>query len=254
MMWEFINTGFHSGTYNMEFDEGLAHRLGEGIGSPTLRLFGWKPYTISIGFNQQMEDFDVEAISLAGYDIVRRPTGGRAIFHAHELTYSVVMNVGERSVRDIYHYISGGLLKGLQLLGINAELSGKDERLTTPFSDSSSIPCFASTARSEIHVDGKKLVGSAQRRYGRIVLQHGSFLLGPQHKRIVDFLSPHVLDARQVIEESLTHRTTDAETILGRAVTFDEAALCVKEGFERACGMKFRATSQRHEQSSVSIH
>jgi lipoate-protein ligase A len=254
MMWEFMNTGFHSGTFNMEFDEALAHRLGDGTGPPTLRLFGWNPYTISVGFNQPMEDFNHEAISRSGYDIVRRPTGGRAIFHAHELTYSVVMNVGERSVREIYHYISEGILEGLRLLGITAELSGKDDRLTTPFSDPSSIPCFASSARSEIHVDGKKLVGSAQRRYGKVVLQHGSFLLGPQHKRIVDFLSPHVLDALQVIEESLTYRTTDAETILGRTITFDEAARCVKEGFERACGMEFSTTSQNNEHTIVSIH
>ena len=242
-MWTFLNTGFQSGALNMEFDETLAAQFDPSHDEAVVRVYGWKPCAISIGTHQCMEDFDLERIADAGIDLVRRPTGGRAIFHAHELTYSVVMHAGNRGVREIYRHISTALLEGVRLLGIPAQLSGNDERLSTPFADPESIPCFSSSAKCEIQYKGKKIVGSAQRRYGFIVLQHGSFLLGTEHKRIVDFLAPHVQSARAVLDDHLSARTIEAETIVGRTITFEEAAHCIRHGFERAWNITFTESS-----------
>ena len=238
-MAQFLNTGFHDGIFNMQFDADLAIRFDPSRDDAILRVYGWNPYAISIGAHQRMENFDRTLIEKEGYDIVRRPTGGRAILHAHELTYSLIMDGGSRGVREVYRHISRGLLRGLQSMGVRAELSGMDDRLTTPFADPTSIPCFSSSAKCEIQFEGRKLVGSAQRRYGTIVLQHGSVLLGPAHRRLTEFLAPHVQSNRSVLENDLIDRTIEVETILGRSVTFEDAADCIRRGFEHAWSTTF---------------
>src|SRR5258707_15793715 len=126
-MGQFLNTGFNSASFNMDFDTALAMQFDPSGSDTILRVYGWKPYAISIGVHQAMEDFDRERLTAEGIDIVRRPTGGRAILHAHELTYSVVMNAGDRGVRYAYRYIGTGLLEGLRIMGIPAQLSGTDD-------------------------------------------------------------------------------------------------------------------------------
>ena len=88
------------------------------------------------------------------------------------------------------------------------------------------------------------MVGSAQRRYGNVILQHGSLLLGPEHLRIAEFLAPHILNVRDAIEENLLNHTIDAKSILGREVSFDEAADAVQRGFESAHGISFEAMNE----------
>ena len=272
MRWHFRNTGFSPGKFNMETDESLAAGLDAAGGIPLLRVYGWKPHAVSIGFHQQMEDFDLRALQRAGIDIVRRPTGGRAILHADEITYSVVMPGGGRSPREIYKLISAGLLASLQVLGIEAQLADGDlagspavSRTAEPGQedpalshtagsgrenparqegraerdDPQSVPCFSSSAKYEIQFEGRKIVGSAQRRYGGTVLQHGSILLGPGHTRIAGFLSRESRSARPRLEADLASRTIDAGTILNREVPFGEAARALKKGFELACGAVF---------------
>ncbi|MBI4547720.1 MAG: lipoate--protein ligase family protein [Ignavibacteriae bacterium] len=239
MRWGFLNTGFRDGNGNMKFDEELALRLRNAIGPCTLRVYGWQPYTISIGFNQCMEDFDLHKIHEYGIDIVRRPTGGRAILHAHELTYSIAMYIESRSPREIYRYISEGLLHSLKLLGIDAQLSTNEINFQQHYQNPSSIPCFSHSTKYEIQFNECKLIGSAQRRYANVVLQHGSILLGPQHRQIVEFLAPHVQDSKKILEDYLAAHTIDIETILGRSVSFDETAECIKKGFESAWNMTF---------------
>ena len=273
MRWQFRNTGFSPGKFNMETDESLAAGMAgssDPATIPLLRVYGWKPHAVSIGFHQRMEDFDLRALQRAGIDIVRRPTGGRAILHADEITYSVVMPAGGRSPREIYKLISAGLLASLQALGVEAQLADPAERYgppepderdpalsgaarpsrdgqdvpavrddPPPRDDPRSVPCFSSSAKYEIQFDGRKLVGSAQRRYGGSVLQHGSLLLGPGHRRIVEFLSTESRHARPRLEADLAGRTIDAGTILNREVPFGEAARALKKGFELACGITF---------------
>lgn len=239
MNWKFVNTGFQTGSFNMYFDEKLASRLRDGSGHPTLRVYGWNPPAISIGANQRVEDFDLARLEREGIGLVRRPTGGRAILHAQELTYSIVMPAATRSSREIYSSVSTGLLAGIQLIGIDAQFAPADRALPRSFEDPASIPCFASSARWEIQVDGRKIVGSAQRRYGTVVLQHGSLLLGPQHLKLPEFLAPGLREADAELGGRLADHTIDAETVLGRRVGFEEAVSCVRRGFERAWQILF---------------
>jgi lipoyl(octanoyl) transferase len=242
--WQFLNSGFHSGHYNMRLDEFLAERLLSRRGPPTLRVYGWKPYAISLGYNQRNNDFDVVRCAADGIDLVRRPTGGRAILHAEELTYSVTMFSQGKTINDAYCEISRALLSGLQLLGADAEVTQAQPNLPQFYRSRTSIPCFASSTRYEIQYRGKKLVGSAQRRFvasggDEVVLQHGSILLGPDHKRLSEFVKAESEEIRAALRETLETKTTELDSVLGRKIPFDEAASALKRGFEKAWNIAF---------------
>ncbi len=242
--WQFLNSGFHPGHYNMRLDELLAERLTAHQGLPTLRVYGWKPHAISLGYNQRDNDFDKARCAAHGIDIVRRPTGGRAIFHAEELTYSVAMFSRGKNISDSYREISEALLSGLHFLGADGECALTQPNLPEIYRSRTSIPCFASSTRYEIQYRGKKLVGSAQRRYvatggDEIVLQHGSVLLGPVHRRLSEFVKAESEEARAALRESLETKTTELDSVLGRNVSFDEAAVALRKGFECAWNIVF---------------
>jgi len=244
MTWRFVNTGFHSGMFNMEFDKDLAAQFSDhSSGESVLRLYGWKPHAVSIGYHQEFEDFDLDALRESGIDIVRRPTGGKAILHAHELTYSVVYPLAGTSPKKVYRFIHEGLLVGLQHMGIHAELSEGDPLYREQFRDPASVPCFSSSAKSEIQFHSRKLVGSAQRRFGTVVLQHGSFLLGPHHQRLTHYLAPHLRGSQSILEQHLERHTIDAESILCRSVSFEEASSAIRTGFEEFLGYEFEELS-----------
>jgi lipoate-protein ligase A len=256
MNWRFINTGFRRGKFNMEYDEFLASRLIEGVGFPTLRVYGWNPPAISLGYNQREEDIDIKLCENEGIDVVRRPTGGRAILHWNELTYSVTMYADEISVAAIYEKISRALVAGIRSLGIDAELEKSQPNFQSLYKDAASIPCFSSSARYEIQYHGKKLVGSAQRRYTQtggkeVVLQHGSILLGPEHKWLVDFLSEKNPEIVTTMKKSLEEKTTDIKTILGKEISFDETAAAIKDGFEKEWNIRFVSDPAYHKFESV---
>ena len=239
MNWQFKNTSIHSGVFNMEYDEALARELVDGTGHSTIRVYGWQPSAISLGWNQSMDEIDLKKASMAGIDIVRRPTGGRAIFHSHELTYSVVMRVHNQNVLSVYEDISRALIIGLRELGAPAAIEKSQPHFPSLYRSASAVACFSSTGRYEIKCDGKKLVGSAQRRYAageseEVVLQHGSILLGPEHTQIVDFLNLSSEEQRVALRQELEEKTTDLSTVLHRSVNFDETADAILQGFRRA--------------------
>jgi len=237
--WRFVNTGFHAGSFNMAFDERLAGELAHGRSLPTLRVYGWSPRAISVGRHQPMEAFDIHALGRAGIDIVRRPTGGKAILHANELTYSVVIPTPEGGLRDLYRRINLGILQGLRNLGINAGLQEAESDFRALYADPTDIACFSSFARSEIQFEGKKLIGSAQRRFGSVVLQHGSFLLDNSHLDISRYLPAREGLKSGAIRALLEESTCDARGILGREVGFREAADAIRDGFSRAWEIEF---------------
>src|SRR5437867_48447 len=121
--WNFIATGENTGEFNMRYDEMLVRRLIDGIGMPTVRLYRWKPWAISLGHNQNLCDIDVPRSREDGISIVRRPTGGRAILHAEELTYSVVMSADHKGIRQAYNEIGGALVEGLKKFGVHVSLT-----------------------------------------------------------------------------------------------------------------------------------
>ncbi|MBI5473248.1 MAG: lipoate--protein ligase family protein [Ignavibacteriae bacterium] len=244
-MWQFIDTGENTGAFNMEFDESLARRLLTGQGEPTVRFFTWKPWAISLGFNQDENAIDTARCALDGIGVVRRPTGGRAVLHAEELTYSVAMHSKGKSVLEIYNQISKALVLGLRLFGVNATLSRSQPDLREHYKNPSSIPCFTASARYEIEWRGRKLVGSAQRRFRRhesgeeVVLQHGSILIGPAHRGLPNYLVLRDDIIRDKLTAELLSKTVELSDIKQSAVNRTELASCLKRGFEEEWNIVF---------------
>ncbi len=204
----------------MERDRQLLaeHRPGD---DPVLRIYRWEPSAVTIGYNQDLGDFAEGAARAAGYDVVRRPTGGRAILHADELTYAVVGTspgpLFGSSLHDVYMTINRALVGFLAGLGVDAEISDGESR-----EDARGLVCFKSAGRYEIAVGGRKIIGSAQRRSGGCFLQHGSILAGPGHLELLRFLVPGDPGA-SLPPEALAAGTTDLARVLDRPL--DSAAL-----------------------------
>lgn len=252
MKWRFINTGFRSGKFNMEYDEFLALRLAEKHGNPCVRVYGWNPPAISLGYNQNINDVDLKKCESEGIDVVRRPTGGRAILHWNELTYSVIMYSDKMSIIQVYEKISRALVEGLSLLGINVQLEKSQPNFQQIYKTTASIPCFSSSARYEIQYNGKKLVGSAQRRYtgndGEVVLQHGSILIGPEHKHLINFLSEKNPDVLSEMKKKLDEHTTDLQEILNRNISYDEITEAIRAGFEKHWNINFEEIEKQKQE------
>lgn len=256
MDWQVLNTGYAAGHRNMAFDVALAEELLALGQVNTLRLYGWSPPAISLGWNQSDEALDRERVLAAGIDIVRRPTGGRAILHSDELTYSVVMLSATKNVLEVYDTISKALVCGLRSLGVEAALEQSQPHFPTEYRRRSSVACFTSSARHEITVGGRKLVGSAQRRYARsdgleVVLQHGSILLGPDHQRIVEFFAESDPQLKAAVESELRLHTTDLLEATGRRIPFAQVASAVQHGFEESWGIRFATASSERAQETM---
>lgn len=249
MSWQFLNSGYASGASNMALDVALATNLLEGEGPNTLRVYGWAPPAISLGWNQSRDALAIDRIKRSGIDVVRRPTGGRAILHSQELTYAVIMASEAKNVLEVYNRISQALVLGIRSLGVDAELERSQPHFPSEYRKRSSLACFTSSARHEIVVAGRKLVGSAQRRYARsdgseVVLQHGSILMGPDHRRIGEFLSESDAGLRSDLERALAAHTTDLEEQLGMNVRFEDVALAVRQGFESSWNITFSGPAE----------
>ncbi len=160
------------GWENMALDQAMLHRAHRG--EHWLRLYRWAPYCLSFGRHEPaLRRYDRAKITELGLDVVRRPTGGRAVWHAEELTYALAAPIGAfGGLRQAYEEIHGMLLAALRRLGVRAELA--PPRRTAGLGAGA---CFASPAGGEIMVGNRKVVGSAQLREGTGLLQHGSILL-----------------------------------------------------------------------------
>ncbi|MCG6957899.1 MAG: lipoate--protein ligase family protein [Gemmatimonadetes bacterium] len=172
LRWRVHRDGADTGSWNMAMDHALARTLEAGRGA--VRFYGWVPHTISFGRNEPAKGlYDTDAAQRERILFVRRPTGGRAVFHSHEITYSVVAPLyAFGGLRAAYTRINEGLVKGLRALGLDVELSDGSGP-TAPDAG----PCFQLPASGEVVLGGRKLVGSAQVRVGRALLQHGSVIM-----------------------------------------------------------------------------
>ena len=184
LTWHLCVDGALPGAVNMSRDHAFARSLVPG--SAVLRLYRWKRPTLSLGRNEPARGhYQQEIFRRAGVDVVRRPTGGRAVLHWRELTYAVVMPV--RSLggpRAIHRWINERIVGALAMLGVAAEIA-PDPRRALPLSAG---PCFAAPAAGEVTAGGRKLVGSAQLRVGDALLQHGSILLADDQERLASLL------------------------------------------------------------------
>jgi len=228
MTWRFINTGRAGGAFNMALDLALAESVRNKISGPVLRFYDWEQPTISLGYNQDVEQLDLAACRQAGVKVVRRPTGGRAVFHFNEFTYSVIAPQEDPllggPVLDTYRTIAQALVAGLEHLGIESELQRSQ---SAGASVKDSPLCFAAAGRYEITASGKKILGSAQRRIQGIILQQGSLLLAQDQN-----LAPFYKQAAEA-------NATTAEELLGRKVTFEEASGHMLRGFQLGWGAEF---------------
>jgi len=164
------------------------------LSRPLLRFYTWQPWTLSLGLHQQADPELLERASSLGVPVVRRDTGGRAVFHAEELTYSLHLPgdhpLAAGGILPLYHEINSALLRGFEHLGIAGTQASEPVNLRQHYRSPESDICFSTPVQSEIVFGGRKLVGSAQRRFQNCILQHGSILLGSAHERIVELLFP----------------------------------------------------------------
>jgi len=235
--WRLLGTGLADGATNMAIDEAILWAAAEGKSPPTLRFYGWEPPCLSIGYSQPMEgQVDVDRCREVGVDFVRRPTGGRAILHADELTYSVVAPQAEPRVAggviESYRRLSAGLVAGLRELGLAVA------QVETTNDKGESAACFDAPSSYEITVDGKKLVGSAQVRKKGVVLQHGALPLEGDIARIFDFLKMPSEERREELKQELRARATSLELALGHSVPFEEVARHLAAGFAQALNLR----------------
>lgn len=231
----FLDTGFRDGRFNMALDEDLLFQAEEEGLPPILRVYGWEPPAVSLGYFQDpSEAVDLDRCRSFGVEVVKRPTGGRAILHLDDFTYSFIVSEEDlgavRGLTGAYLLISQAVVEGLRILGVKAGLERRRRGGSRPLRGG---PCFASLSRYEIEVEGLKLVGSAQRRKGRAILQHGSIPLRRRKFSIADLLSLPLGNLRG----------TDLSDSLGREVGFNEVKLAIREGFERTFRQKFAPCS-----------
>jgi lipoate-protein ligase A len=232
----------------MAIDEAIMLAVAAAKVPPTLRFYGWRPPSVSIGYAQELDqEVDLGACRRHGYSWVRRPTGGRAVLHIDELTYSVIAPLGEpRVAGDIltsYRRLSRGLLAGLGLLGCAAVQANP---APAPGA-AASAACFVVPSAYEILASGRKLVGSAQARRRRVVLQHGAIPLSGDVARICDVLSlPE--STREALREELREKAITLGDALGREVDFRACVDALSTGFAQALNLALEPGELDHDE------
>jgi len=232
-LWRLLLDPPGDGARNMAVDEALLEETSAGRSLPTLRFYAWEPPTLSLGFAQPASDSDRDALQRLGWGLVRRPTGGRAILHTDELTYSITAPENhplmQGGVLESYRRLSLGLLAGLRLLGaeVQPDAGQRGRAAGNPV-------CFEIPSQYEISAGGRKLIGSAQARRLGGVLQHGALPLRGDLARILQALS-----GPQIPPERVRRRAATLCVLLGREVSWQEAADAVGRGFVDEFGFEF---------------
>ncbi len=213
--WRLLITENNSAYSNMAMDRAELVSISKGKAPPTVRFFTWKPRAISIGYFQSLkEEVDLDACKNLGVDYVRRITGGGAVFHDKELTYSIVIpeshNQIPKNIMESYGRICGAIVKGLKQLDI----------------ESSYVPI------NDIIADGKKISGNAQTRKAKTVLQHGTILMDVDVEEMFSLLIVPDEKIRDKLISDVKQRVTSVKYILGKDISFEDIADAMKIGFE----------------------
>lgn len=229
--WRLIPYAEYDGATNMAIDEAILEERIEDRAPPTLRLYGFAPACVTIGLSQKMDESTGDRIRAEGIDVVRRPTGGRAVLHLHDLTYAFVGTDttcgGEfsTSITESYKQISQGLVAAFAELGIPTELGA------TGVAYRHLQDCFMATTGSDLHHNGTKLIGSAQVRRRGSILQHGSV---PLHQ------DPELMP--KLLGEPISPnapRHLNLFDLIGRSVSFAELQDAFQAGFAKTFGIEF---------------
>ncbi|HEU5349650.1 MAG TPA: biotin/lipoate A/B protein ligase family protein [Ktedonobacterales bacterium] len=228
-----------TGAWNMALDEAIMDTVAKGEVPPTLRFYTWEPACLSLGKRQPLDGVDLARCRADGVDVVRRATGGFAILHTDELTYSIVTRPddprADGAILDAYRKLSQGLLAGLRLLGATPEMNP----VVPGGVHNASAACFEVPSAYEIVVSHQKLIGSAQARPHGRVLQHGSLPLVGDITRVVRYLAYEREEERAALATHLRERATTASDALGRLVSYHEAAEAMARGFAAALNLTF---------------
>ena len=220
MSFRYLETGANPAAFNMGLDEAILESVSSGAEPPTLRFYAWKPSAVSIGYFQGARDeVDLDRCAELGIDVVRRLTGGGAVFHAAELTYSVVVPdshpLAAGGIMESYRAICAGVIGGLAVLGIAAEFA--------PLND--------------VVASGKKLSGNAQTRKRGCLLQHGTVLLGVDLDMMFTVLRVPNEKLKGKLIEDVRARVSSVSDMTGRIVGYDEAVPAFERGFAEALGV-----------------
>jgi lipoate-protein ligase A len=238
--WRLILSEAACGPWNMALDEAVLESVTAGNAPPTLRLYAWKPACLSIGYAQPLAQADLPRLQQNGWGLVRRPTGGRAILHIDELTYSISLPLTyphmQGGVLESYHYLSTGLVTCLRLLGLEVQIQPEIQNGPT---DRANPVCFEIPSSYEITIRGKKIVGSAQVRRKGALLQHGSLPLKGDIGRICLALAYQGEEQRRQAIVRARQRATNIEHSLGKCITWGQAAEAMRSGFSQALNLIF---------------
>lgn len=231
--WRLIYASPTNGAENMAVDEALLNSVSRGDSPPVLRFYAWEPACLSLGYGQKATDVDLERLHMHGWDIVRRPTGGRAILHTDELTYSLALPIqhplAAGGVVESYRRISMALLAGLEQLGAQPAADRRDQPAHTL-----GPVCFEVPSHYEITINGRKLIGSAQVRRQGGILQHGSLPLSGDIARICDALPFEDHRTREEAKVRVRQRAATLEYALGGYVmSWRQTAEALAEAFAK---------------------
>ncbi|TLS36354.1 lipoate--protein ligase family protein [Pseudalkalibacillus caeni] len=252
--WNFIDSGNCSPEYNMALDEALLYWHSKGEIEPTIRFYGWDPATLSIGYFQKVEkDIDMDAVEKHGLGFVRRPTGGRAVLHDQEVTYSVIVTEDHpkmpQSVTEAYRVISEGLLEGFKSLGLEAYFAvPKTEEEKQELKAPRSGVCFDAPSYYELVVEGRKVAGSAQTRQKGVILQHGSILLDIDEDKLFDCFKFKNERIRERMQRNFKKKAVAINELREEPVTVQEASEAFKRGFEKGLDIQLKPIQLTSEQ------
>lgn len=221
--WRLIKNKSYDGAMNMAIDEAISLAYKEGKVNPTVRFYTWKPACLSIGYFQKLEsDIDLIACKENNIDYVRRITGGRAVLHDKELTYSIVVGeenpIIDKSINLSYRFISEGLVKGLHLSNIPTDDLNSGEHITR---GNLSAACFNAHASYEITINNKKIVGSAQHRKDGVLLQHGSIVLDFNVENLFNLIKMKTPELKERSKRFTANKASGIENETGRSIDID---------------------------------
>ena len=235
-VWRLIKDGSGDGRLNMAIDRAILTASERGQAPATLRLYGWDRPTLSIGYSQnKLKDIDNRQCELRNISIVRRFTGGRALLHQHEFTYSLVASIPHPgfpgNLGGDFCAVSKAVILSLEKAGvIKPEMVGKEKRIPGR-GQKRSPACFSTSNHWEISVKGKKLAGSAQRRLSRAFLQHGSILLDKDPELAHSLLRYFSDSAKEQELRNLTSNTLTLNEVLPVNLEWGKLAQCFEDGF-----------------------
>jgi lipoate-protein ligase A len=252
MQWRFFPFRQRDAFENMAIDEAMFRVNQYKDLPPTLRLYGWAFPTVSLGYFQDIKrEVDVEACRRYHIDIVRRPTGGKAVLHEGDLTYAVVASEGNppfpSDILGTYRVISQCIAGGLALLGIKAEMADNSRLMD---GDSLKASCFSSPSRYELLVQNRKICGSAQVRSRGVFLQHGSILMEFNPYKTCEVMLPHLADCQGQVER-LKQSVTSVFEHADRPVDVSDVCRVLIAGFEKLLGIKLVQGTLSPEEEEV---